>query len=109
MPRTGRPREHTIPSKEELEELYLKDRQNLRQSELATHYHVSRDLIKEWLRKHGIEKNPEKRNATTGTGRRAGRPPSDPKRVSWLNEYEEAPPMRPDVVVRLGSSASVAA
>ena len=100
MPRTGRPTSR--PPREELEDLYAYDRQNKRIVEIAAHYHVSRDTAKDWLSHYGITKRPMPDKVAGRV-----RPPCDPKRVSWLNEYEEAPPMRPDVAVVAGPAIVV--
>lgn len=88
------------PTKEELEELYLPDRQNKRQIDLATHYGVSRDTIKDWLNLYGIEKRAQQRELAASAPTRQAKRVRDPKRNLWLDEDGEAPPMRPDVTVK---------
>lgn len=88
------------PPKEELEELYLPDRQNKRQIDLATHYGVSRDTIKDWLNLYGIEKRTQQRELAASAPTRQAKRVRDPKRNLWLDADGEAPPMRPDVTVK---------
>lgn len=86
----GRRKIREMPAKEEMADLHLT--QGKRQSDMATHYGVSRDTVKDWLKFHGIEKNPERRPLSVGAKRpHSGRPASDPKRVSWLTADDESP------------------
>lgn len=92
----GRRKIQPAPPAEELQQLYITD--NRRLKELAAQYHVSVDTIKTWLASYGISKFP-KRRPFAADNLHSGRPRSDPKRNSWLNEDGEAPPLRPNVAV----------
>lgn len=91
-----------MPTKEELEDLYLPDRQNKRQIDLAGHYGVSRDTIKDWLNLYGIEKSAQQRELAASAPTRQAKPLRDPKRVAWLDadgapipKGGPPPPLRP--------------